>query len=141
MITISEPGDTAASVAHRVLGIEDASYAKAISEENQNSFANRMSFKNAIYSPTGVFAPYRALWLPTGSALDNNHALRDQLLHRFDFISGEGRQKLLMMQKTGIDINHAVGSGMLMHYHNKKQQEEGGSSGIVVAGRGSIKCN
>ena len=103
MMTLTEPGDTPASLANRMLGYSDEGYSKKIWDMNVNGFA-RQAMNNS-----GYFAPYRAVWLPGISRLDDDPMLRDDLIHQTEFMDPEGRANLQQLGRDGVDINHMIG--------------------------------
>jgi len=125
MIIFTEPGDTPQQIAKNILGYYDESYAKLILDANRNSSAYK------LMNGCGVYAPNRAVWLPNFSLIDHNSELRDQLLHRTDFIPSHGRANLVKLQKSNVNLNNLLGGAKCASQANRSNRDE--SSGIIAS--------
>ncbi len=119
MITFTDAGDTPNSIAHKVLGRLDESYADKIREANKTSFAYMLMNYSGFYSGN------RAIWLPELSRYDDNPLHCRRLISEFDFMPSYVRANLVQLQKQGLDINYLAGIAKCTLGYNKHHREDG----------------
>lgn len=133
MITMSQAGDTPYSIAARVLGSPDESYAKAIYQANLTSFANE------VMNNCGIYAANRAVWLPGVSHIDDDTELRNHIIHKLDYIPSWGRSNLAKLQRSRVDINHMIGSAKAIRKHNRVNYQEGQGIATSLGAKAAVE--
>ncbi|MCK4869947.1 MAG: hypothetical protein KAS93_02440 [Gammaproteobacteria bacterium] len=133
MITMSQAGDTPYSIAARVLGSPDESYAEAIYQANLTSFANE------VMNNCGIYAANRAVWLPGVSHIDDDTELRNHIIHKLDFIPSWGRSNLAKLQRSKVDINHMIGSAKAIRKHNRINYQEGQGIATSLGAKAAVE--
>ena len=133
MITMSQAGDTPYSIAARVLGSPDESYAEAIYQANLTSFANE------VMNNCGIYAANRAVWLPGVSHIDDDTELRNHIIHKLDYIPSWGRSNLTKLQRSRVDINHMIGSAKAIRKHNRINYQEGQGIATSLGAKAAVE--
>ncbi len=118
MIIFSESGDTPASIAARILGYNDADYAKKIRDANSNGYAWQMA------NGAGYYVPWRPLWIPGFSKYDHDFLAREQFCRRIDGIPTYQRRKLTQAQKQCVNLNYTIAHAKVTKQYNSTKSNE-----------------
>ncbi len=124
MIVFTQAGDTPESVANRYAGYNDADLSQQIKQCNSNSFAWH------IMNCSGEYAPNRALWISEQND-DIDAAMRDDIIHGFDWIPSWQRENLAKAQQQGVDLYDLLGVHALTAKANEFMSDE--NLGLVGA--------
>jgi hypothetical protein len=119
VFTLAEPMDNSRSIAHRVLGYPDESYAQKIWGMNKTGFACH------VMNGSGEYMAHYPVWLPGYSRLDDDPIVRESLMNRVNFMPSAARRNLLTLQKHGVDVNHLVGMSRAIQQSNRDNYSEG----------------
>lgn len=112
MLLLTEPGDTSQTLACRILGNPDDSYAKKLREMNKNTLAYT-SLENDYYLPDQL------IWCPEFSQLDNHPAHREMILSETQFIPSGAKANISKLQSQGVDVNDTIAAAKVVQDHNQ----------------------
>lgn len=127
MLLLTEPGDTAASIACRILDKPDESYAKKFHQMNKDTLAYT-SIEGDSYIPDQL------VWCPDFSELDNHPVQREIIQNETNFIPSKGKANISKLQNANIDMNNLIATSKIIKNHNQTKQDENPAiiSGMVA---------
>lgn len=117
MLLLTEPGDTSQTLACRILGDPDDSYANKLREMNKNTLAYT-SLAGDYYIPDQL------IWCPEFSELDNYPDHREMILSEAQFIPSWGKANISKLQNQGVDMNDLIATSQVIQDHNRSESNK-----------------
>ncbi len=111
MIYVTRPGDSAAKVAARLSGSNNADLAQQIQVQNQNRLASTMRRESQ------VFAPNSPIWIPT--EFDPNPFEKEQIITHIENATPSSLMTASMLAQRGINLKVLAHAQRVMQHANQ----------------------